>query len=980
MEGPDKADDHGAGWDGTPAGLGPLLEEVSHLLPQQAPLHAFVHHNPLHAFEHLPFERAAIAAGELLAKEPFQSEDAFAAHLESGRIEQRDLEAAVDQALDGSTLGDAGGLSRRDFLIGRLRHLFEVPRGASLEWVLQESNTLVRLHPGMSPARRREILSQARRVFGGKDAPALEARVCEALWASMVAVAPLVEGESLGPRPRDRIRATLGVDTDEWVHPLLIRLCAAFLDQGIAYWSMPYREHGFLGGFRQLYGLDAGPPDRWMAGLSTECARQQREGLSAEETVVWALRELAAPEHEWARVVRETLLSLPGWAGMMRRFETCPEQAPVEPRPARLVDYLAVQLMLDVFAARHALESGAGEGLEAERTGARRDLELAYEAYIAAQLLDTDVAGLLESSGARTWIEAIRATDAIERRRFLHRAYERRHRVGVLDGLQAHERLLTRRPPEPEFQAVFCIDDREESLRRHLEEVFPGCETFGYAGFFGVAMVYQGLDDIHGRPLCPVAIEPKHLIVEHATDPAVEREYRSERRQRGVIRHGLTVGSKTLARGSALTALVGLGSVLPLIGRCLFPRTAERWAHRFHGGAVHGPTTRLAVAKDAADSPRDGTLSRGYSTVEMADIVESLLRTTGIAESCRSLVMIVGHGSSSLNNPHEAAHDCGATGGGRGGPNARAFAAMANEPEVRALLRQRKLSLPGDVWFVGAYHNTCDDSMTYYDEDLVPAESRPGLARAQDAMKAACDLDAHERCRRFLTSPRRIDVDDAVAHVETRAVDLAQPRPEFGHATNAVCIVGRRWRTRGLFLDRRAFLVSYDPTTDLSGEVLAKLLLAVGPVGAGINLEYYFSFVDPTGYGCGTKLPHNIAGLFGVMDGHASDLRTGLPWQMVEIHEPVRLLLVVEAEVETLEGILAAHPGLDRLIRNEWVQLVSWSPESEKMQVFSEGAFQPYEVESSTIPTHARSAEFYAGKRDHLGCAHLTASFGVSPT
>ena len=29
------------------------------------------------------------------------------------------------------------------------------------------------------------------------------------------------------------------------------------------------------------------------------------------------------------------------------------------------------------------------------------------------------------------------------------------------------------------------------------------------------------------------------------------------------------------------------------------------------------------------------------------------------------------------------------------------------------------------------------------------------------------------------------------------------------------------------------------------------------------------------------------------MDGAASDLRTGLPWQMVEIHEPVRLLFVV---------------------------------------------------------------------------------------
>src|SRR5205814_7659413 len=120
---------------------------------------------------------------------------------------------------------------------------------------------------------------------------------------------------------------------------------------------------------------------------------------------------------------------------------------------------------------------------------------------------------------------------------------------------------------------------------------------------------------------------------------------------------------------------------------------------------------------------------------------------------------------------------------------------------------------------------------------------------------------------------------------------LAAPR----HATSALCIVGRRNRTRGLFLDRRAFLVSYDPSRDDDGAILARIMAAVVPVVAGINLEYYFSYIDPTGYGCGTKLPHNVTSLLGVMDGAQSDLRTGLPWQMVEIHEPTRLAIVVES-------------------------------------------------------------------------------------
>ena len=61
----------------------------------------------------------------------------------------------------------------------------------------------------------------------------------------------------------------------------------------------------------------------------------------------------------------------------------------------------------------------------------------------------------------------------------------------------------------------------------------------------------------------------------------------------------------------------------------------------------------------------------------------------------------------------------------------------------------------------------------------------------------------------------------------------------------------------GLFLDRRAFLNSYDPTQDDENSTsLTRLLQAAVPVCGGINLEYYFSYVDNPGFGCGTQLPH----------------------------------------------------------------------------------------------------------------------------
>ena len=90
----------------------------------------------------------------------------------------------------------------------------------------------------------------------------------------------------------------------------------------------------------------------------------------------------------------------------------------------------------------------------------------------------------------------------------------------------------------------------------------------------------------------------------------------------------------------------------------------------------------------------------------------------------------------------------------------------------------------------------------------------------------------------------------------------------------------------------------------------------------------YFSYVDPTGYGCGTKLPHNVTSLLGVMDGAQSDLRTGLPWQMVEIHEPTRLAIVVEGTRDRLRRVVEANPTIERLVRHRWIWLACLDAES----------------------------------------------------
>jgi uncharacterized protein YbcC (UPF0753/DUF2309 family) len=84
----------------------------------------------------------------------------------------------------------------------------------------------------------------------------------------------------------------------------------------------------------------------------------------------------------------------------------------------------------------------------------------------------------------------------------------------------------------------------------------------------------------------------------------------------------------------------------------------------------------------------------------------------------------------------------------------------------------------------------------------------------------ALDLNAKERSRRFASINTKQDIKKIRKAILDRSVSLFEPRPELGHGTNTLCIVGERKITRGLFLDRRAFLNSYNYKTDVNGDLL----------------------------------------------------------------------------------------------------------------------------------------------------------------
>lgn len=553
-------------------------------------------------------------------------------------------------------------------------------------------------------------------------------------------------------------------------------------------------------------------------------------------------------------------------------------------------------------------------------------------------------------------------------------AYERHYRDEVLNALAQNPgrgRWAKGRSRRPKSQVVFCIDEREENLHRHYGELDPEHETLGAAGFFGVAQSFTALDDHDPTPLCPAVATPAHRILEIPRLEALHEEFPQHKRRHGwmgVAHDSYWETKRNLFGSFFLIQLAGLFMSVPLLGRVFAPRTFSHLSHQVHDALVPTVRTRLTHVRMNEDQLRrwglhSGALPIGMQINEAADRVEAQLRNWGLTYQFARIVVICAHRSFSVNNPHENAHDCGACGGKAGGPNSRLFSALANDPQVRTELRQRGLDIPDDTWFVGAEHNTCNDAILAFDTEDIPVSLQADWQLVRADLDEARKRGARERCRRFGSAPKDASPEASLAHVEARSEDISQVRPEWGHCTNAFAVVGRRCLTQGLFFDRRGFIISYDPTQDPDGKILERILLAVGPVGAGINLEYYFSTVDPDNYGCGTKVPHNVVGMVGVMAGAHGDLQTGLPRQMTEVHEAMRLQLVVDAPMAVLGAIYGRQPGIQQLLDNQWVHLIASDPETGELNMFKPGVgFVAWKEPLTPLPEVSDSYEWFKGK------------------
>jgi uncharacterized protein YbcC (UPF0753/DUF2309 family) len=1065
------------------------IEHLDHVLPGQAPLQDFVHHNTLHGFQHLPFEDALEKFQALSGIFGYLPEEQYRAFYGQGRINDHDIAQALTRSPTlraDVTLPGFAELTRQDVYKLALLYDFSALTAHQLQWQLEEMQALTRVQADVPEAIKTRLLAKQ-----------AEAHAVNALWQTLLNKLDL-EQAALHPetlldlaqehaedwlaqidteacrvgRPfcppfrssdinggqlnvahptgsdletdiqalfaqvgetlslRGLILALTGVDVLEQVRPQLIRVCASLMDEGVAPWTMPERQRGLYTAWKNSVVFDA---TVFFQELPEGHALLTALPDDAIESIILQLSHLELPQAHWAGYLERLALELPSWSGLINWRQQHPLYAANTQAPLALADYLAIRLTLDrlylnqvcqatwktdaklgalqkyfkqhpaeftvrqhvyqgqlpEYLTQHAeqlISQAQAEWHSQQHWAQLADLIHVWQGSAAADMtvyqtgwrlfrlmqhlgLGATTVSVLAKPDLVQLVALLDDFNTTERAKVWLVAYENHYRDAFFQALnQNHNRgRWATRHSRPQAQLIFCMDDREEGFRRHLEEYNPAVETLGAAGFFGVPMHYQALDETYTTPLCPIVVTPINTVHEQAH---TGREGDLARHQRG--RTVLFALANTLhqhVRRSLLTAqpLIALLAPLTLINvlaKTLFPHAQ---AQLLTGLAQQlSPPVETELCFNAPDPHTEATLAApkmGFTDTEQANRVAGFLRNTGLTYGFAPLVVLLGHGSISQNNPHLAAYDCGACSGRHGGPNARLFAAMANRPIIRQLLAERGILIPADTWFIGTEHNTCDEDIRWYDQQDIPATHRPALHKLQAELRHAQQLSAHERCRRLASAPRNPNPKQALRHIAARASDFSQARPELGHATNAAAVIGRRSLTQGAFFDRRVFLISYDPTQDPDGNIVEGILLAVGPVGAGINLEYYFSTVNNERFGCGSKVPHNVTGFFAVMEGTSSDLRTGLPQQMVEIHEAMRLHILVEAKTAVLERIYAEQDELRELIAGGWVHLSSKDPDSGEIKVFERGVgFVSWQAIGDDLPIKANSPACYQGQ------------------
>lgn len=466
-------------------------------------------------------------------------------------------------------------------------------------------------------------------------------------------------------------------------------------------------------------------------------------------------------------------------------------------------------------------------------------------------------------------------------------------------------------------QAIFCIDVRSEVFRRNLELVDRGIETIGFAGFFAFSINYIPLAHETGEAQCPVLIRTGPTILEEIPNKRDNNLAYNNR----ILRYQVSQIWKSFKSGA-----VSCFSFVSPIGLLYLPKLfTDAFGLTRPVPNPNNSGLNNNVSKQKSISLEEGKHNQqavGIPLEHRIIMAKNALNAMSLAENFARFVMIVGHGSTTVNNPYATGLDCGACGGHTGEANAKVAVAVLNDKMVRQQLKNENIHIPENTIFLACLHDTTTDEITIYN---VPDASNLYPEELLDLKKSLTKAGNAARTERALRMPVDGNVDAAI---KARSKDWSQVRPEWGLAGCTAFVVAPRERTKNLDFGGQSFLHSYDWKKDEGFSILELIMTAPMVVTNWINMQYYASTVDNKHYGSGNKTLHNITAGVGVLEGYSGDLRVGLPIQSVHDgekyqHEPVKLNVIIEAPLNAMNSILEKHENVRNLCDNGWLHLLA---------------------------------------------------------
>lgn len=623
-----------------------LVSQAVEVIPPNWPLRTFAYRNPLIGFEHLPFEEAVSQAKQVIGGEGYLSTAEYRACYAEGRISEQELLSALrsrESALASQNSVRAGerSLHLEEILLVHFVYGIDPLDPKLLQWQLTEEDATHRIRPDVPQSIKDRLRSHA----AGRDPEAVHIR---SLWSGALKALDLSEDGSTGHHghslttakaggsvhaghgpTQQRIRTAAEIiddltssDLKQVINEHMIKWCAAFVDEGMADWSMPSRTRGLYRAWRDLAPREAA---RWTLGISDWARRVKALPDRPEDALASSLHRLQVPDKQRGEYLRRHLGQLPGWAGYIRWREKNPDYPEQGRHPIDPLEYLSVRVFYEAELAEKVCRStwsinpALPDLLDRARSHDLEDVDShahAHDVYTEtvcrdvwrlfhmAQFFELRPEDLqhLSPADARSllsWLDRF-PSDAL--RPVWHEAYEAEYRHSLITKLVSERRRsaddTSHERPRPRAQAVFCIDARSKPFRRHLEAQGE-YDTIGFAGFFGTPIDYRMLDREENLLLCPVLMKPKYAVKEKprwVQDPEVQR-HRLGDHWNQFVRH-LFHQTKANPASSYLTFdLFGLVFGLAMLGKTLLVKPYELARTGLRRWLVPPISTRIPVEK-----------------------------------------------------------------------------------------------------------------------------------------------------------------------------------------------------------------------------------------------------------------------------------------------------------------------------------------------------------------------------------------------